>query len=421
MKKIILILNLLSVVAIQSFAQDKWTSMPAFPGVARIEPLCFSIGNKGYVCTGSDQTFNGYNDVWQWDSSTNAWSKIDTLPQGCLARAGGVGFSIGTKGYIGTGWTNNNGPLKDIWQYDPLTNVWTQEADFGGIARYDAVAFTIGNKGYVGMGGATGAGLNDFWEYDPVSNRWAAMADLPASGRYAAVGFSIGNKGYIGTGSPSDANYSTALKDFYEWDQTTNTWLPKADFAGSQRIWAVAFSIANKGYIATGLDNTGTSTKDCWEYDTTGNGKWTMKANASLSRFLAGAFAFNSTAYVVDGSNNAGSSLTTFEQYKPSSVTGIVSQTQQSVSVNIYPNPNNGLFTLSINATANANYAVEVRNMLGQMIYSEKLDGFSDAYTKQLDMKEHGSGIYLVSLKTQDNETSARVLSRTLVKKVIVY
>ncbi len=102
-------------------------------------------------------------------------------------------------------------------------------------------------------------------------------------------------------------------------------------------------------------------------------------------------------------------------------VTGIATEMEIPVSVNIYPNPNNGLFTLSINATANANYAVEVRNMPGQMIYSEKLDGFSGDYSKQLDMKEHGGGVYFVSLKTQDNETSARALSRTLVKKVIVY
>ncbi len=102
-------------------------------------------------------------------------------------------------------------------------------------------------------------------------------------------------------------------------------------------------------------------------------------------------------------------------------VTGIVNKTQESMAVNIYPNPNNGLFTLSIKATAYATYTIEVRNMLGQIIYSEKLNDFSGDYAKQLDMKEHGSGVYFVSLKTQDNETSARALSRTLVKKVIVY
>ncbi len=94
------------------------------------------------------------------------------------------------------------------------------------------------------------------------------------------------------------------------------------------------------------------------------------------------------------------------------SVTGIINESTIPPSVNIYPNPNNGLFTLFINATANANYALEVRNILGQIIYREKLNEFSGTYTKQHDMKDQGSGIYFVSLKTQDSE---------VVKKVIVY
>ncbi len=95
-----------------------------------------------------------------------------------------------------------------------------------------------------------------------------------------------------------------------------------------------------------------------------------------------------------------------------STVTGIVNEKQESISVNIYPNPNNGLFTLSINAIDNANYIVEIRNILGQIIYSDRLSVFSGDYSKQLDLKEHGSGVYFVSLKTQDSE---------VVRKVVVY
>src|SRR5882672_11133770 len=46
-----------------------------------------------------------------------------------------VSFSIGSKGYIGTGY-GDNGYRKDLWEYDPDANAWTQKADFGGAARY---------------------------------------------------------------------------------------------------------------------------------------------------------------------------------------------------------------------------------------------------------------------------------------------
>ena len=41
---------------------------------------------------------------------------------------------------------------KDFWEYDPVANTWTQKADFGGAARDSAVGFSIGSKGYIGTG-----------------------------------------------------------------------------------------------------------------------------------------------------------------------------------------------------------------------------------------------------------------------------
>lgn len=78
-----------------------------------------------------------------------------------------VGFSIGSKGYIGTGVTSSN--IKDLWEYDPNTNVWSRKSDFGGEARDWAVGFSIGNKGYIGTGAKNDSSYfyNDFWEYTP--------------------------------------------------------------------------------------------------------------------------------------------------------------------------------------------------------------------------------------------------------------
>jgi hypothetical protein len=59
--------------------------------------------------------------------------------------------------------------MKDFWEFDPVTNVWTQLADFGGVARSDAVGFSIGTKGYIGTGRINlSTQLNDFWEFNPL-------------------------------------------------------------------------------------------------------------------------------------------------------------------------------------------------------------------------------------------------------------
>jgi N-acetylneuraminic acid mutarotase len=69
----------------------------------------------------------------------------------------------------------------------------------------------------------------DFWEYDPATNTWKQKADFGGGVRSVAVGFSIADKGYIGTGW--DDSYK---KDFWEYDPTTNTWTQKADFGGTK-------------------------------------------------------------------------------------------------------------------------------------------------------------------------------------------
>src|SRR4051812_40703108 len=49
-----------------------------------------------------------------------------------------------------------------------------------------------------------------------------------------------------------------------EYDQAANNWTQRANFAGTSRFHAVAFSISNKGYIGTGLG--GANLNDFWEY-----------------------------------------------------------------------------------------------------------------------------------------------------------
>src|SRR5580765_6530695 len=58
----------------------------------------------------------------------NTWTQKTSF--GGTERYGVVGFSIGSKGYMGTGFSNYN-YYKDFWEYDPATDAWTQKADFG--------------------------------------------------------------------------------------------------------------------------------------------------------------------------------------------------------------------------------------------------------------------------------------------------
>jgi len=218
----------------------------------------FSIGSKAYIGTGYDGSYT--NTFWEYDSATDTWAQKANF--GGTSRQYAVGFSIGSKGYIGTGYDGLPNFKKDFWEYDPSTNVWTQKANFGGAARSNDVGFSIGSKGYIGTGNDANNFYNDFWEYDPSTNTWVQKADFGGTARQCAVGFFIGSKGYIGLGYDGSNYYN----DFWEYDPTANTWTQKANLGGAPRTFAAGFSIGNKGYIGTGRDENSNPLGDFWEY-----------------------------------------------------------------------------------------------------------------------------------------------------------
>lgn len=237
-------------------ANNTWTKKADFEGVARIQAVGFSIGDKGYIGTGGRVGYE--KDFWEYNPTNDTWTRKADFPG--LARWGAVGFSIGDKGYIGTG-ENGTTRFKDFWEYDPATDTWTQKADFPGTVRGGAVCFSIGSKGYIGLGWSEGYIKNDFWEYNPVNDSWKQIADFPAGGRQGATGFSIGLKGYVVAGH--DGSYKN---DLWGWDSTTNTWQQKENFGGSGRIQGVGFSIDSKAYFGTGNSSSGYK-NDFWEYN----------------------------------------------------------------------------------------------------------------------------------------------------------
>ncbi|MBI4931878.1 MAG: T9SS type A sorting domain-containing protein [Bacteroidetes bacterium] len=310
-------------------AQGMWTQKANFGGGARIAAVGFSIGTKGYIGSGRDGS-TLYQDFWEWDQATNVWTQKANF--GGTPREYAVGFSIGTKGYIGTGSDGITGSKQDFWEWDQATNVWTQKANFGGTARYGAVGFSIGTKGYIGTGEDSYFGpiRDDFWEWDQATNVWTQKANFSGGARYVAVGFSIGTKGYIGL--------DTMKNDFWEWDQAGNTWTQKANFGGGARNNAVGFSIGTKGYIGTGQDNSYSVTKDFWEWNQATN-LWTQKANfGGTARHFAVGFSIGNKGYIGTGGYQFVGDTVFWEFY----------------DINISPGAGNPICSNQCNGTANA-------------------------------------------------------------------
>lgn len=206
---------------------DTWSRKAVLPE-SITEAVGFAINGKGYLGVGkvdtvkfndeTNQTETHYSpsrSFYEYSPESNCWVRKADFPGDRRVRA--VAFSIGNKAYVGTGtkFDRTGAALNDFWEYDPSTDKWTRKADFPGGARYDAVGFSIGNKGYIGTGASGGiSGYKDFWEYDPMADRWKRKDDFPGGGRSQMAYFSTGTKGYVigGEGLSGDND------DFWEFD-----------------------------------------------------------------------------------------------------------------------------------------------------------------------------------------------------------
>jgi N-acetylneuraminic acid mutarotase len=282
-----------------------WVRLSYFDGVARYDAVGFSIGDKGYIGTGYDGS-DRLNDFWEYDPERNAWSQKADFPG--AQRNSAIGFGLAGKGYIGTGYDGEH-KLNDFWEYTPETNSWIRKADFGGSARYGALSMTIGNKGYVGTG-YDGNYLKDLWEYDPSADAWAIIT-FSGNKRRDAVGFSVNGKGYICTG----INNGSYVTDMWEYDPETDTWTQKRnitdasdesyddDYTSITGIQKVAFTIGGFAYLTTGGEST--TSQAVWKYDPVAD-LWEEKTSLEGSaRTEAVCFAIGTRGYVATGHSSS--------------------------------------------------------------------------------------------------------------------
>ncbi len=158
---------------------NTWSAIAPFPGFKRQYGVAFAIGNKGYYGMGVALT-SGLYDMWQYNPDSNTWKQMANYN-------GYIGGSIEPRVFV----IGNSAYLMGIEQqerykeanlthnffakYNAATNTWqlisdTLPAPIGNFEQA-GFAFSINGKGYV----HTGTPTDNFWEYDPKDIRLQAV------------------------------------------------------------------------------------------------------------------------------------------------------------------------------------------------------------------------------------------------------
>lgn len=341
-------------------AQDNWVQLDSVNGPSKSVCASFTALGEGYIVSGLD--YSGFTrKMYSYDVQQDDWDNELSLggdDGGGLSRGSACAFSVYDKGYICTGQGDNANYLNDLWEYDPVLEVWTQKADFPGTARRGAVSFVIDHIAYVGTGEDISGKRKDFYKYDPVNNIWGTVADFGGTARRYAAGFAMGNQGYVGTGDDG-----TMRNDFWQYLVFQNMWVQKASFPGTPRTGACSWGMFPNGYIATGEDNTFNYMNDVWEYNYFTN-QWTQRSSLpAAGRKNATAFVIDNIAYLGTGYN--GDYLDDFYGY-----IGIVGAEEQSavMQFSLYPNPASDHFSVSCTAINLKNCLLKIYDANGREV-----------------------------------------------------
>lgn len=346
---------------------NTWTQKANFPGTARVSPACFVICDKAYVVCGSVKNFGTcVTECWEYDATTNIWTQKANFPG--TARTYVVGFTIDSLGYVGTGANELSDFRKDFYAYHPSTNTWTRIADFGGIARSCDCGFAVNGKGYVCFGqDSTEKTLKDIWEYDPVANTWTQKSNSPGPGLLLPASFSICSNIYVGSGD-STAGALSADHRFWKYNTVTDSWAQEASVPGITKVAGGAFSIGDTGYYGFGTDSN-------------------TYAHNIFDKFYAG----DNCPLVSNCISGTG-----------------IDNISLEYSISVYPNPNNGIFTIQPSLLTNDKWSVKIYNVTGEKVYDAVINEVEGDY--KINLSNHPSGVYILSINMANQNFYKKII-----------
>lgn len=377
------------------FSQDVWTLRDSVNGSGRSIASTFVLDGQGWIVAGLDE--DGFKrKMYSYNPNQDDWD--DEISLGGengdgLERGSAVAFSLKGKGYVCTGQGDFAAFSKDLWEYDPIAQTWSQKADFIGEARRQAVAFTLDNYAYVGTGQALSGLKKDFYRYDATLNVWAPIADFAGTPRRQAVSFVIGAQAYVATGDDG-----VARNDLWQYYPATNAWVQKASLPGVARTGASAWAIGNSGFIALGEGADFSYLKDVWQYYYYSN-TWVQRSDfPSSPRKSAIAFVIDDVAYV--GTGYDGSFKDDFYSY-----TAILSlqEEKNKVEVSVFPNPSSDWVWIQMGEFQSDEVEVLVYSSTGQLV-NKQIEFYKKGSELQMNLAYLSEGNYVYQLLEKENK-----------------
>jgi N-acetylneuraminic acid mutarotase len=373
----------------------------------------FSLNGVGYSVTGSINEVPS-SRFYSYDTAADIWTQEADFPG--PGRGFGIGDTWDGKAYIGFGTSQSNGPLNDLWVFDPDTNTWTELASCPCSARLHPAFIANQGKVFVGMGNGSAGNLNDWWEYDIASNSWSQKPDFPDLPRHHPFQFAIGDYTYAGLGhGNNDAGGVNIFDELYRYDPQTEVWDQMATLPAEGRVAGTQFSYGGKGYVLSGDgdDHSVMPFGSFWEYDPAED-QWNgMPPHPGSSRWAPTSFVVDDYVYFLNGlSFSLVEDLNVYRFYLDGGEPPTSTAELDNYEIIISPNPAHDKVTIQLTESSAVLENVSLFNLRGQLVVAKIVTNNAYANTITLDIESIPSGIYFLQL-----ELNGEVISQKMIKQ----
>ena len=89
-----------------------------------------------------------------------------------------------------------------------------------------------------------------------------------------------------------------------------------------------------------------------------------------------------------------------------------INENEQSVKLNVYPNPNNGTFNLQLNTLNAQNVTIQITDISGKTVYRSEEIKIRGSYDQQIDLTQFSSGVYNIFVIGDNGVTVKKVVTR---------
>ncbi|MBC8047569.1 MAG: PDZ domain-containing protein [Fimbriimonadaceae bacterium] len=79
-------------------------------------------------------------------------------------------------------------------------------------------------------------------------------------------------------------------------------------------------------------------------------------------------------------------------------------------TIQFYPNPTTGVFSLKFNLNQNGDTEIIIRDIDGKVVYTESLAGFEGSYEKTIDLGQSAKGTYFINIKQNDYTATKQIV-----------